>query len=575
MAVTRPISYAKRNNLKRVRVSIAVVWTMSFVIALPVVCGLNEMYELELNSCASNNPVYVISSSVGSFYVPALVLLAVYQRIFRLIRERHKQLDKSLSTRSESHCENSEDRGTVLTNPMTKGFQASGSNTTETTRQITHMTESVTATVPIDDEFSSNEHKELPQDVICSTPCFILNFVNTISECEFDGPRTDIQSPNLSGFVPESNSRSNIPLHKSRSESVSIPQKIVNVRPPSSSSLKTIHVPLSKTLSVADQNLSTSMDSKRSPIFKHLKTYPSPGVFDCQKNVASPQKERQTEVTDRKTMKFDHVCSNPSPESPVISDSFRGVERQQADNHTNEDDGSTPDLHEVNNLQHKQLRSENHETYTIRRVICCIQCSEPCDQMSDSGSSSQNSLDNIYSTSEDTSDYGENSVDSCVCMECHDDGICLSPLECTCDSITARKNQVLWTCNDSPSHLVPKCSTSIKKQDNSIPGQTLLLIGRNGGQNDTVKGPGFQFFLTKAVYKSRTFHWKSNCNSVQQRESMISRNCISNNSAYRYKKSTAVYENKPRFAFSQVAHMVRKDSRAGLCRTLRKHPEGY
>ncbi|KAF7260279.1 hypothetical protein EG68_02497 [Paragonimus skrjabini miyazakii] len=563
MAVTRPISYAKRNNLKRVRVSIAIVWTMSFVIALPVVCGLNEMYELELNSCASNNPVYVISSSVGSFYVPALVLLAVYQRIFRLIHERHKQMDKSLSIRSESHCESSEDRATVLANPIAKRFQASSSNTTETTRQITHITESATATVRMDDQLSSHEHKDLTEDVICSAPCFILTFVNTVSECEFDGPRADIQSPDLSGFVPENNSKRNYPLHKSRSESLSTPQKLANIRPPSSFSLKTPHVCPSKTLSAADQSLSIPMDSKKSSTFEHLKNYS--GEFGCQKNAVNLQRGRQTEVTDGNEMKFDHVYSNSNPESPVISDSSRGGERQQADNYTRGGDDSTPDSHKLKSPRHHQLRAENHETPSIRRVICCIHCSEPCDQMSDSGSSSQNTLDNMYSSSEDTSDYGENSADSCVCMECHDDGICLSPIECTCDNMTARNKQVLWTCSDSPSHLVPNCSTLIKEQDNSISGQRLLLINRNGGQNNT----GFQFFLTKTVYKRRIFHWKSNCNNVQQREAMIPRTCIPNLSANRYKKSTAVYVNKPWFAFSNVAHVVRRSSRTGLCRTLR------
>ncbi|KAF8571664.1 hypothetical protein P879_00345 [Paragonimus westermani] len=568
MAVTRPISYAKRNNLKRVRVSIAVVWTVSFVIALPVVCGLNEMYELELNSCASSNPVYVISSSVGSFYVPAVVLLAVYQRIFRLIRERHKQLDKSLSTRSESHCESSDDRGTVLANPIAKRFQASCSNTTETTRQITHMAESVTATIPVDDELTSGEHKKLQQEDVCLPPCFILNFVNTMTECEFDGPRTDIQSPNLSILVPEDNSKRGLSLPKSHSESFSIPQKLASHQLPSYSSLNIPHVYSSKTLSAAKESSCTPMDSKRSTIFNQLKAYSGPGQFGCQKSAASPQGGRQAEVTDRKEMEFGHLCSNPCTESPAISDSPRDVGSQQAGNYTREDGGSTPELHKLNSPQHNQLRSDDHEPSTIRRVICCIRCSEPCDSISDSSSSLQNTLDNLYSSSEDTSDYGENSADSSVCMECPDDGICLSPLECTCDNITIRKNQVLWTRNHSPFHLATNCSTSISKKNMSTSGRRLLLISRNGGRSNTVRKPGFQFFLTKTVYKNRTFHWKSNYNSVQQPESVIPKTCILSTSDYKYKKPTSVHENKPRSAFSQVAHIVGKRSRTGLCRTM-------
>ncbi|KAA3676813.1 uncharacterized protein DEA37_0013212 [Paragonimus westermani] len=169
------------------------------------------MYELELNSCASNNPVYVISSSVGSFYVPAVVLLAVYQRIFRLIRERHKQLDKSLSTRSESHCESSEDRGTVLANPIAKRFQASCSNTTETTRQITHMADSVTATIPVDDELTSGEHKKLQQEDERSPPCFILNFSSQTAQLTVNTSLSGIFHDLSSN--PDSDSYGNSAMH--------------------------------------------------------------------------------------------------------------------------------------------------------------------------------------------------------------------------------------------------------------------------------------------------------------------------------------------------------------------------
>nr|CAH8866292.1 unnamed protein product [Trichobilharzia regenti] len=92
LAVTKPIVYAKHNNMRRVQISIALVWIVSFLIAIPLVCGLNINTYNDPTICQSFNALYIICSSLGSFYLPAIILIVVYQRIFALIKQRHKSL---------------------------------------------------------------------------------------------------------------------------------------------------------------------------------------------------------------------------------------------------------------------------------------------------------------------------------------------------------------------------------------------------------------------------------------------------------------------------------------------------
>jgi hypothetical protein len=45
------------------------------------------------NDCSFTNPVFMIGSSVLSFFVPCLAMIALYAVIFRRLREREKARD--------------------------------------------------------------------------------------------------------------------------------------------------------------------------------------------------------------------------------------------------------------------------------------------------------------------------------------------------------------------------------------------------------------------------------------------------------------------------------------------------
>ncbi|TGZ58952.1 hypothetical protein CRM22_009359 [Opisthorchis felineus] len=91
VAVTKPIFYSKHSNNYRVGISIAVAWILSFVIALPIACGLNNMPHRQDDVCVLYNPEYIIASSFGSFYLPSAVMIILYYRVFDTIRSRTRR----------------------------------------------------------------------------------------------------------------------------------------------------------------------------------------------------------------------------------------------------------------------------------------------------------------------------------------------------------------------------------------------------------------------------------------------------------------------------------------------------
>lgn len=97
-AITDPINYAQKRTLKRVLGTIAGVWILSGAISSPPLAGWNDWPE-ELNPgtpCQlTRRQGYVIYSSLGSFFIPLLLMSLVYLEIFlatrRRLRERARQ----------------------------------------------------------------------------------------------------------------------------------------------------------------------------------------------------------------------------------------------------------------------------------------------------------------------------------------------------------------------------------------------------------------------------------------------------------------------------------------------------
>ncbi|XP_046690167.1 D(3) dopamine receptor isoform X2 [Silurus meridionalis] len=90
-AVVMPVLYnTTDSSRKRVSVMIAAVWILAFAVSCPLLFGFNTTYDPLV--CSISNPDFVIYSSIVSFYLPFMVTLLVYVRIYIFLRRRRKRI---------------------------------------------------------------------------------------------------------------------------------------------------------------------------------------------------------------------------------------------------------------------------------------------------------------------------------------------------------------------------------------------------------------------------------------------------------------------------------------------------
>ncbi|XP_075906521.1 D(3) dopamine receptor isoform X1 [Nelusetta ayraudi] len=91
MAVVMPVMYnTSHRSKKRVFVMIATVWVLAFAVSCPLLFGFNTTDDPMV--CSISNPDFVVYSSVVSFYLPFIVTLLVYIRIYVFLRMRRKRI---------------------------------------------------------------------------------------------------------------------------------------------------------------------------------------------------------------------------------------------------------------------------------------------------------------------------------------------------------------------------------------------------------------------------------------------------------------------------------------------------
>ncbi|KAL1424669.1 hypothetical protein MTO96_019959 [Rhipicephalus appendiculatus] len=91
IAVTQPIKYSKHKNSKRVALTIVIVWVVSAAIGSPIMLGLNTSPQRVPHLCIFYNSDFILYSSLSSFYIPCLVMVFLYYKIFRVIHERARK----------------------------------------------------------------------------------------------------------------------------------------------------------------------------------------------------------------------------------------------------------------------------------------------------------------------------------------------------------------------------------------------------------------------------------------------------------------------------------------------------
>lgn len=88
--MTQPIKYAKQNNSGRTSVMLALTWFTSVAVSLPIAVGINYTPRRAQTPtlCTFYNADFLIYSSMTSFYIPSIVIVFLYWRIFRVIHSR-------------------------------------------------------------------------------------------------------------------------------------------------------------------------------------------------------------------------------------------------------------------------------------------------------------------------------------------------------------------------------------------------------------------------------------------------------------------------------------------------------
>ncbi|CAL4089730.1 unnamed protein product, partial [Meganyctiphanes norvegica] len=97
-AITDPINYAQKRTLHRVLVMITLVWIVSVVICLPPLFGWNDWPEVftEDTPCMlTQEKGFIIYSSIGSFYLPLLIMALVYIKIYLATKKRLRDRAKA------------------------------------------------------------------------------------------------------------------------------------------------------------------------------------------------------------------------------------------------------------------------------------------------------------------------------------------------------------------------------------------------------------------------------------------------------------------------------------------------
>lgn len=116
-SITRALHYPQQRTPKRAAIMIAIVWILSGIICLPPLIGWKqprpEMVSKYPICHISEDIGYVLYSSCGSFYIPMVIMVIVYFRIYLAARNRARG---SLTTKPKVVCpDNTKDKSTSST----------------------------------------------------------------------------------------------------------------------------------------------------------------------------------------------------------------------------------------------------------------------------------------------------------------------------------------------------------------------------------------------------------------------------------------------------------------------------
>ncbi|XP_054634802.1 alpha-2A adrenergic receptor [Dunckerocampus dactyliophorus] len=113
-SITQAIEYNLKRTPRRIKCIIFIVWVIAAVISFPPLITMEKENRKEDPVCKINNDKwYVISSCIGSFFLPCVIMVLVYVRIYQIAKKRtrappgdRKRKDKSDTMAPSNQREN-------------------------------------------------------------------------------------------------------------------------------------------------------------------------------------------------------------------------------------------------------------------------------------------------------------------------------------------------------------------------------------------------------------------------------------------------------------------------------------
>nr|CAC87884.1 alpha2 a2 adrenergic receptor [Takifugu rubripes] len=88
-SITQAIEYNLKRTPRRIKCIIFIVWVIAAVISFPPLITMEKENSAEEPVCKINNQKwYVISSCIGSFFLPCVIMVLVYVRIYQIAKKR-------------------------------------------------------------------------------------------------------------------------------------------------------------------------------------------------------------------------------------------------------------------------------------------------------------------------------------------------------------------------------------------------------------------------------------------------------------------------------------------------------
>lgn len=124
-SITQAIEYNLKRTPRRIKCIIFIVWVIAAVISFPPLITMKKENSEKVPVCKINNDKwYVISSCIGSFFLPCVIMVLVYVRIYQIAKKRtrappgDRKQREGLKTTTTTNAANVKANGVGVEEPL-------------------------------------------------------------------------------------------------------------------------------------------------------------------------------------------------------------------------------------------------------------------------------------------------------------------------------------------------------------------------------------------------------------------------------------------------------------------------